>query len=98
VSSGRQIHSERMVKGTRAPRTRGLVVYRHHILVRISHWLTIPLLLGLILSGMSIYWASPVCWRKAELSHSLQSRNVSVIEGISSQGGILRVPGKCAIS
>jgi hypothetical protein len=34
------------------------------------------------------------CWRKAELSLSLQSRNVSVIEGISSQGGTLRVPGK----
>jgi hypothetical protein len=34
------------------------------------------------------------CWRKAELSLSLQSRNVSVIEGISSQGGTLRVLGK----
>jgi len=49
-----------MAKGARAPRTRALVVCPHHILVRISHWLTIPLLLGLILSGMSIYWASPV--------------------------------------
>ena len=28
-----------------------LVVRRHHILVRCSHWLNIPLLLGLILSG-----------------------------------------------
>lgn len=36
------------------------VVPKHHILVRISHWLNIPLLLGLGLSGMSIYWAAPV--------------------------------------
>jgi thiosulfate reductase cytochrome b subunit len=38
-----------------------LVVKRHHILVRWSHWLNVPLLLGLILSGISIYWASPIC-------------------------------------
>ena len=37
-----------------------LVVRRHHILVRCSHWLNIPLLVGLILSGISIYWSSPV--------------------------------------
>src|ERR1700758_5263843 len=37
-----------------------LVVKRHHALVRWSHWLNIPLLLGLILSGISIYWASPI--------------------------------------
>jgi hypothetical protein len=34
------------------------------------------------------------CWRKAELSLSLQSRNVSVIEGISSQGGIHGAMGR----
>ena len=49
MSSSRQIQSERMATSVRAPRTRALVVWRHHILVRISHWLTIPLLLGLIL-------------------------------------------------
>jgi thiosulfate reductase cytochrome b subunit len=36
------------------------VVKRHHILVRCSHWLNAPLLLGLILSGISIYWSSPI--------------------------------------
>ena len=60
MSSSTQIQSGRMATDARAPRTRALVVCRHHILVRISHWLTIPLLLGLILSGISIYWASPV--------------------------------------
>jgi thiosulfate reductase cytochrome b subunit len=30
------------------------------VLVRISHWLNIPLLLGLIVSGISVYWASPI--------------------------------------
>ena len=37
-----------------------LVAKRHHLLVRCSHWLNLPILLGLILSGLSIYWASPV--------------------------------------
>lgn len=36
------------------------VVAKHHALVRVTHWLNIPLLLGLTLSGLSIYWASPV--------------------------------------
>ena len=40
------------------------VVRKHHLLVRWSHWLNVPLLLGLILSGMSIYWASPVYQHK----------------------------------
>ena len=39
---------------------RVLVVKRHHLLVRWSHWLNVPILLGLILSGISIYWASPI--------------------------------------
>jgi thiosulfate reductase cytochrome b subunit len=43
------------------------VVRRHHLLVRWSHWLTLPLLLGLILSGVSIYWASPVYRHKPSL-------------------------------
>jgi thiosulfate reductase cytochrome b subunit len=37
-----------------------LVAKKHHLLVRWSHWLNVPVLLGLILSGISIYWASPV--------------------------------------
>ena len=37
-----------------------LVARRHHLLVRWSHWLNVPILLGLILSGISIYWASPI--------------------------------------
>jgi thiosulfate reductase cytochrome b subunit len=36
------------------------IALRHHLLVRVSHWLNIPLLLGLIVSGISIYWASPI--------------------------------------
>jgi thiosulfate reductase cytochrome b subunit len=36
------------------------VVLRHHPLVRLSHWLNVPLLLGLIASGLAIYWAAPV--------------------------------------
>jgi thiosulfate reductase cytochrome b subunit len=41
-----------------------LVVKRHHILVRSSHWLNVPLLLGLVVSGISIYWASPIYQHK----------------------------------
>lgn len=36
------------------------IVSKHHWLVRVTHWLNIPLLLGLGLSGLSIYWAAPV--------------------------------------
>ena len=60
MSSGRPSRGETMTTGARASKPRALVVRRHHLLVRISHWLNIPLLLGLILSGISIYWASPI--------------------------------------
>src|SRR5258705_50870 len=33
---------------------------KHHLLVRASHWLNVLLLAGLIVSGISIYWASPI--------------------------------------
>jgi thiosulfate reductase cytochrome b subunit len=36
------------------------VVPTHHWLVRLSHWLNVVLLVGLTMSGLSIYWASPV--------------------------------------
>ena len=36
------------------------VVTKHHRLVRLAHWLNVPLLLGLIASGLAIYWAAPV--------------------------------------
>jgi hypothetical protein len=32
-----------------------LVVHRHHLLMRCSHWLNVPILLGLILSDVAIY-------------------------------------------
>ncbi|MEA3163478.1 MAG: hypothetical protein QOE88_1296 [Verrucomicrobiota bacterium] len=60
VSSGRLSCGEPMTTGGRASKPRVPVVRRHHHLVRISYWLTVPLLLGLILSGISIYWASPI--------------------------------------
>jgi len=36
------------------------VVPKHHALVRWSHWINVPLLLGLVASGLSIYWAAPI--------------------------------------
>ncbi|MFI5371148.1 MAG: cytochrome b/b6 domain-containing protein [Candidatus Eisenbacteria bacterium] len=36
------------------------VKLQHHALVRLTHWLNVPLLAGLVLSGLSIYWAAPV--------------------------------------
>jgi len=32
----------------------------HHPWVRLAHWVNVPLLAGLALSGLSIYWAAPV--------------------------------------
>src|ERR1700687_6214649 len=43
-----------------------LVIRKHHFLVRWSHWLNEPILLGLILSGISIYWASPIYQHKPD--------------------------------
>ena len=40
------------------PRVR--LARKHHLLVRVSHWLNVLLLAGLIVSGISIYWASPI--------------------------------------
>lgn len=56
------------------------IVQRHHVLVRWSHWLTVPILLGLILSGMSIYWASPVYQHKPDPS----TGNVDYVADIGS--------------
>src|SRR2546425_7282323 len=39
---------------------RARVVPKHHPLVRLTHWANVPLLLGLIASGLAIYWAAPV--------------------------------------
>ena len=52
-----------MAKPREAPAGRDAtasVVPKHHALVRWSHWINVPLLLGLIASGLSIYWAAPV--------------------------------------
>ena len=55
-----QLDNERIATSTPESEAGVLVVRRHHLLVRCSHWLNVPILLGLILSGVSIYWASPV--------------------------------------
>lgn len=36
------------------------VAHKHDALVRISHWGHVPLLVGLIVTGLAIYWAAPV--------------------------------------
>ena len=61
-----QLRKEQMAIS--APETEAgvLVVLRHHLLVRCSHWLNAPILLGLTLSGVSIYWASPVYKHKPD--------------------------------
>ncbi len=47
---------------SRAPQSTDTVrvVPKHHGLVRITHWVNIPLLFGLLVTGLSIYWAAPV--------------------------------------
>ena len=63
----RSIHLGEVI-ATRMPEERAgvRVVRRHHLLVRWSHWLNVPILLGLILSGVSIYWASSVYQHKPD--------------------------------
>ena len=50
-----QLDKERITTSTPESEAGVLVVRRHHLLVRCSHWLNVPILLGLILSGLSIY-------------------------------------------
>ena len=59
------LHREPNSTSTLLVRPGVVVVKRHHILVRWSHWLNVPLLLGLILSGIS-YWASPIYQHKPD--------------------------------
>src|ERR1700757_2158571 len=55
-----------------------LVARKHYFLVRWSHWLNVPILLGLILSGISIYWASPIYQHKPDSN----TGNVDVVSDI----------------
>jgi len=61
-----QLDQEQIVTSTPDYQPGVLVARRHHVVVRISHWLNVPILLGLILSGVSIYWASPVYRHKPD--------------------------------
>src|SRR5215813_2074655 len=60
VACSTQLDKEQRATSTPKRQAGVLVARRHHLLVRCSHWLNVPLLLGLILSGVSIYWASPI--------------------------------------
>jgi thiosulfate reductase cytochrome b subunit len=66
VSTSSALHHQPDSASTSLVQPGVLVVKRHNILVRWSHWLNVPLLLGLILSGISIYWASPIYQHKPD--------------------------------
>jgi thiosulfate reductase cytochrome b subunit len=38
-------------------------VPKHHALVRLTHWANVPLLFGLVASGLAIDWAAPVFFK-----------------------------------
>lgn len=60
MSPTMQVEQQAIAITTPVGHPRVQVVRKHHALVRLSHWLNVPILSGLILSGISIYWASPV--------------------------------------
>jgi thiosulfate reductase cytochrome b subunit len=66
VPNPTQLCEEQLATSAPEASTGVLVVRRHHLLVRVSHWLSVPILLGLIASGISIYWASPVYKHKPD--------------------------------
>ena len=66
MSASSALHHEPDSASTSLVQPGVLVVKRHHILVRWSHWLNAPLLLGLVLSGISIYWSSPIYQHKPD--------------------------------
>jgi hypothetical protein len=55
-----------------------LVVRKHHFLVRWSHWLNVPILLGLILSGISIYGSK--AWVLEHRKH-IRCRKIFAVAG-----------------
>src|SRR5260370_6972816 len=66
VPCSMELEKERNATSTPECQTGVRVVCRHNLLVRCSQWLNVPILLGLILSGGSIYWASPVYQNKPD--------------------------------
>ena len=66
MPSSIQLDREQIATSTPESQAGVLVARRHHLLVRCSHWLNVPILVGLILSGLSIYWASPVYQHKPD--------------------------------
>jgi hypothetical protein len=69
VSHSAQLENERMTTLTPESDAGVCVVCKPHLLVRCSHWLNVPILLGLILSGASIYWASHNYFRFANYTN-----------------------------
>ncbi len=67
------------------------VVHKHHALVRLSHWVNVPLLLGLIASGLSIYWAAPVFQHPRDpvtgSREYLQDASLAIANTLRDQGG-----------
>jgi thiosulfate reductase cytochrome b subunit len=47
-------------RAPKAPDRTVPIVRKHHALVRLTHWANVPLLFGLIATGLAIYWAAPV--------------------------------------
>ena len=68
-----------------------LVIRKHHALVRVSHWVNVPLLLGLILSGVAIYWAAPVFVHRTPAN----PRGHDYVQDLSAAiAGMLHAPGE----
>lgn len=66
------------------------LIRKHHVLVRLSHWLQIPLLAGLVVSGLAIYWAAPVF----KLPTAFDSRPHDLFQDASRViAGVLHTPG-----
>src|SRR5437867_1376580 len=67
------------------------VVPRHHALVRLTHWINVPLLLGLVATGLSIYWAAPVFQHAPDpVTHSrdyLSDAGVAIARILHDRGG-----------
>ena len=67
------------------------VVRKHHALVRLSHWLNVPLVLGLIASGLGVYWAAPVFMHARDpVTHSREyvgDLGVAMARALHDKGG-----------
>ena len=67
------------------------IVRRHHLLVRLAHWVNVPVLALMVASGLAIYWAAPVFLHAPDpVTHNrdgLRDAGAAIADALHDRGG-----------